>query len=74
MTPREARHMLGLSQEQMAHLLGGTSLFTVAKWEQGHRVPSAHVRNLIDLLVWLYKEEPDVYHRWLSIYGKRAFL
>ena len=66
MTPREARAKLGLSQAQMARLMGGTSEFTVAKWEQGHRHPSSQAQELMELLVWLHDSHPDVYRLWLA--------
>lgn len=66
MTPKKSRQKLGISQAQMARLMGGTSRFTVAKWEQGHRQPSAQARELMELLAWLHDNEPEVYHRWLA--------
>jgi len=66
MTPIEARQKLCLSQERMAQLMGNTSKFTVAKWEQGHRQPGMQAVALIELLVWLHDNEPAVYHRWLA--------
>lgn len=68
MTPAEARQKLGLSQDQWAELMGGTSKFTVAKWEQAgenHRAPSMQAIELMELLVWLYDNHPRIYAQWL---------
>ena len=68
MTPAEARLSLGLSQDRWAELMGGTSKFTVAKWEQkgnNHRNPSMQAVELMKLLVWLHGNNPRIYEQWL---------
>ena len=47
---RRARHATGLSQREFARLIG-TRQSTVARWEAGHRRPSALVETLLDLLL-----------------------
>lgn len=47
---RRARLATGLSQRDFARLIG-TSHVTVARWEAGHRRPSALARTLFELLL-----------------------
>jgi putative transcriptional regulator len=58
---REARLMLGLSQDEFAALIG-TAVGTVRKWELGTRRPSGAARTLIDVI----KKEPKAVRRALT--------
>ena len=57
---REARLMLGLSQDEFAALIG-TGVGTVRKWELGTRRPSGAARTLINV-----KNEPKAIRRALA--------
>ena len=58
---REARLMLGLSQDEFAALIG-TGVGTVRKWELGTRRPSGAARTLISVI----KNEPKAVRRALA--------
>src|SRR5258707_14807483 len=58
---REARLMLGLSQDEFAALIG-TGVGTVRKWELGTRRPSGAARTLINVI----KNEPKAVRRALA--------
>jgi putative transcriptional regulator len=58
---RNARLMLGLSQDEFAELIG-TGVGTVRKWELGTRRPSGAARALIDVI----KSEPNAVRRALA--------
>jgi putative transcriptional regulator len=58
---REARLILGLSQDEFAALIG-TGVGTVRKWELGTRRPSGAARALIDVI----KNEPKAVQRALA--------
>lgn len=58
---REARMMLGLSQDEFATLIG-TGVGTVRKWELGTRHPSGAARTLINVI----KKEPKAVRRALA--------
>ena len=60
----EARHRVGLSQEQFAVLLG-VSKRTLQDWEQGRREPSGAAKSLIAIAI----KRPDVL---LEVFGKVA--
>ena len=62
----ETRQKLGLSQSGFARLMGDTSPFTIAKWEQGHRKPTRQAGELMRLLVWLHEEYPQIYVEWMA--------
>jgi len=49
---RRARRATGLTQRAFAHLIG-TDARTVARWEAGHRRPSASARALLELIASL---------------------
>ena len=69
MNPVEARKKLCLSQARWADLMGGTSRYTVAKWEQtgeNHRAPSMQAVELMRLLVWLHDNHHRIYSLWLK--------
>lgn len=51
----EARHKVGLSQDQFAVLLG-VSKRTLQDWEQGRREPSGAAKSLITIAI----KRPDV--------------
>lgn len=63
MTPSEARQSLGLSQSEMANLMG-VHVMTLSKWERGERNPDKAAQRLIDLLGWLYLNRPRVFEQW----------
>jgi putative transcriptional regulator len=58
---REARHKLGLSQQEFATFIG-TAVGTVRKWELGTRRPSGAARTLIEVI----KTEPKAVRRAMS--------
>jgi putative transcriptional regulator len=58
---REARLLLGLSQDEFAALIG-TGVGTVRKWELGTRRPSGAARALIEVI----KKEPKAVRRALA--------
>jgi putative transcriptional regulator len=58
---REARLMLGLSQDEFAALIG-TAVGTIRKWELGTRRPSGAARTLISVI----KNEPKAVRRALT--------
>jgi putative transcriptional regulator len=58
---REARLMLGLSQDEFADMIG-TAVGTVRKWELGTRRPSGAARTLISII----KSEPKAVRRALA--------
>jgi putative transcriptional regulator len=58
---REARHKLGLSQQEFASFIG-TALGTVRKWELGTRRPSGAARTLIEVI----KTEPKAVRRAIA--------
>jgi putative transcriptional regulator len=58
---RNARLMLGLSQDEFAAFIG-TGVGTVRKWELGTRRPSGAARTLIDVI----KSEPKAVRRALA--------
>ena len=58
---REARLMLGLSQDEFADLIG-TAVGTIRKWELGTRRPSGAARTLINII----KSEPKAVRRALA--------
>jgi len=58
---RQARLMLGLSQDEFAALIG-TGVGTVRKWELGTRHPSGAARALINVI----KNEPKAVRRALA--------
>ena len=58
---RQARLMLGLSQDEFATLIG-TGVGTVRKWELGTRRPSGAARTLINII----KNEPKAVRRALA--------
>ena len=58
---REARLMLGLSQDEFANMIG-TAVGTVRKWELGTRRPSGAARTLISII----KSEPKAVRRALA--------
>jgi putative transcriptional regulator len=58
---RQARLMLGLSQDEFAALIG-TGVGTVRKWELGTRRPSGAARTLINVI----KNEPKAVRRALA--------
>lgn len=60
----EARHRVGLSQNQFALLLG-VSKRTLQDWEQGRREPSGAAKSLIAIAM----KRPDVL---LEVFGKIA--
>ena len=60
----EARHKVGLSQDQFAVLLG-VSKRTLQDWEQGRREPSGAAKSLIAIAM----KRPDVL---LEVFGKVA--
>jgi len=60
----EARHRVGLSQDQFALLLG-VSKRTLQDWEQGRREPSDAAKSLIAIAM----KRPDVL---LEVFGKVA--
>jgi len=60
----EARHRVGLSQDQFALLLG-VSKRTLQDWEQGRREPSGAAKSLIAIAM----KRPDVL---LEVFGKVA--
>ncbi len=60
----EARHKVGLSQDQFAVLLG-VSKRTLQDWEQGRREPSGAAKSLITIAM----KRPDVL---LEVFGKVA--
>lgn len=60
----EARHRVGLSQDQFAVLLG-VSKRTLQDWEQGRREPSGAAKSLITIAL----KRPDVL---LEVFGKVA--
>ena len=60
----EARHKVGLSQDQFALLLG-VSKRTLQDWEQGRREPSGAAKSLIAIAM----KRPDVL---LEVFGKVA--
>ena len=60
----EARHRVGLSQDQFAVLLG-VSKRTLQDWEQGRREPSGAAKSLIAIAM----KRPDVL---LEVFGKVA--
>jgi len=60
----EARHRVGLSQDQFALLLG-VSKQTLQDWEQGRREPSGAAKSLITIAM----KRPDVL---LEVFGKVA--
>lgn len=60
----EARHKVGLSQNQFAVLLG-VSKRTLQDWEQGRREPSGAAKSLIAIAM----KRPDVL---LEVFGKVA--
>ncbi len=64
---REARLMLGLSQDEFAALIG-TGVGTVRKWELGTRRPSGAARTLINVI----KNEPKAVRRALAKTNKVA--
>jgi len=64
---REARLMLGLSQDEFAALIG-TGVGTVRKWELGTRRPSGAARALISVI----KNEPKAVRRALAKASKVA--
>ncbi len=66
MNAAEARQKLGISQSEMARLMGGTSPMTVSKWETGERTPRDQAAELMRLLVWLHDHHPIAYARWLK--------
>ena len=63
-SPAEARQALGLSESEMAKLMGGTHPMTVSKWETGERKPRAQASELLRLLVWLHEHHPAVLAEW----------
>jgi putative transcriptional regulator len=58
---REARHKLGLSQQEFASFIG-TAVGTVRKWELGTRRPSGAARTLIEVI----KTEPKAVRRAMA--------
>lgn len=64
MSPAEARRKLGLSESEMAKLMGGTHPMTVSKWETGERKPRAQAAALLKLLIWLHDHHPAVLAEW----------
>jgi putative transcriptional regulator len=58
---REARHKLGLSQQEFASFIG-TAVGTVRKWELGTRRPSGAARTLIEVI----KTEPKAVRRAIA--------
>jgi len=60
----EARHKVGLSQDQFAVLLG-VSKRTLQDWEQGRREPSSAAKSLIAIAM----KRPDIL---LEVFGKVA--
>lgn len=63
-TPAEIRNALGASPSEMARLVGTTPQLW-AKWEKGQdRRPSGAARRHLELLLWLYENEPRVYLAW----------
>ena len=66
MTPLESRQILGLSQSQMARMMGGTSPMTISKWETGQRNPQDQAVELMRLLVWMHENHPRIYEKWTS--------
>lgn len=64
MTPSEARRKLGLSESEMARLMGGTHPMTVSKWETGERKPRAQAEELLRLLIWMHNYHPAVLAEW----------
>jgi putative transcriptional regulator len=58
---REARHKLGLSQQEFASFIG-TAVGTVRKWELGTRRPSGAARTLIEVI----KTEPRAVRRAMA--------
>ncbi|RLJ20785.1 hypothetical protein DJ031_04555 [bacterium endosymbiont of Escarpia laminata] len=66
MTPAESRQELGLTQSQLARLMGNTSAMTVSKWETGKRHQTAQAAELLRLLLWLHEEYPRIYAQWVG--------
>jgi putative transcriptional regulator len=64
---RDARLILGLSQDEFAALIG-TGVGTVRKWELGTRRPSGAARTLIDVI----KREPKAVRRALARINREA--
>jgi DNA-binding transcriptional regulator YiaG len=64
MTPAEARQKLGLSESEMAKLMGNTHPMTISKWETGERKPRAQAAELLKLLVWMHDRHTDVFAEW----------
>jgi len=60
MTPRETRAELGLSQAEMARLMG-VHVMTLSKWERGVRQPDKAAVRLMEVLLWLNKNYPKPY-------------
>lgn len=66
MTPGEAREHTGLTIAAMVRLMR-VPRSTWNSWERGENSPDAAAARLIELVVWLYDNEPAVFARLAKI-------
>lgn len=66
-TIRLIREQLGLSQADMARLMG-VDYHTYVKWERGENRITAAPKRFIDLLVWLKSNYPLIFKKIMRLY------
>jgi len=58
----KSRQKLGLSQAELASIMG-VHVMTISKWERGDRNPGNAAIRFVEILGWLFDNEPEIFYK-----------